>query len=270
MAVTDIEWTDETWKLTTGCQFDGPECDNCYALQLTASRLRHHPMYQGLAQMRHARPVWTGEVRLHPDKLDEPRHWRRPRRVFVANMSDLFHPAVPVNFLVRAFEVMGEVDRHTYQILTKRSARMAELLRGPLAFAALLPHIWWGVSCGDRAHGLKRLADLRTIHTAGPRWVSCEPLLEDLGPVDFTGLAWVVIGGESDQHKQARPCAVEWIRALFASARQAGAAIFVKQLGAHATLGGQRLDLHASKGNKPEEWPPDLRIREYPDPEDLR
>src|SRR5258708_34976975 len=183
-----IEWTDATWNPIRGCTKISPGCAHCYA-EVFAERFRGvpgHPYEQGF------------DLRLIPGKLAEPFTWGKPKRVFVNSMSDLFHKDVPVDYIVEVCKVMRKANWHTYQILTKRSAGLRDLLQGPLGFAAMEPHIWWGVSVEDRAHGLPRIDHLREA-PARMRFLSVEPLLEDLGGINLLGIVWVIVGGESEQ-----------------------------------------------------------------------
>lgn len=225
-----IEWTDATWNPVRGCTKISPGCTHCYASTF-AERFRGvpgHPYEQGF------------DLRLVPEKLAEPFRWTARRRVFVNSMSDLFHPEVPDAYIVRVARVMAAADWHTYQVLTKRSERMAELLRTQLRFAADLPHVWWGVSVENRRHGLPRIDHLRAA-PAAVRFLSVEPLLEDLGRVDFTGIHWVIVGGESGHG--ARPMAAEWVRSLRDQCREGGASFFFKQWGGvRKSETGRKLD----------------------------
>lgn len=227
---SSIEWTDATWNPVRGCTKISPGCAHCYAATF-AERFRGvkgHPYEQGF------------DLRLVPDKLAEPLRWPSRRRVFVNSMSDLFHPAVPTEYIVRVARVMAMAAWHTYQVLTKRSERMAELLRTELAFAADLPNVWWGVSVENRRHGLPRIDHLRTA-PASVRFLSVEPLLEDLGQVDLKGVNWVIVGGESGHG--ARPMAAEWVRSLRDQCAAAGVSFFFKQWGGvRKSETGRKLD----------------------------
>ena len=181
-----IEWTDATWNPVRGCTKITPGCDHCYAATF-AERFRSvpgHPYEQGF------------DLRLVPEKLAEPLRWKTPRMVFVNSMSDLFHKDVPEDYVEAVCRTMERANWHTYQVLTKRSSRMRNLLQARLQFVASLPHIWWGVSVEDRAHGLLRIEHLRQA-PAAVRFLSLEPLLEDLGEINFEGIHWVIVGGES-------------------------------------------------------------------------
>lgn len=191
---------------------------HCYAERF-AERFRGvagHPFEQGF------------DLRLVPHKLDDPLQWRLPRRVFVNSMSDLFHDGVPDDYIAAVVDVMVRADWHTYQVLTKRSERMRDLLRSRLRFAAAKSHIWWGVSVEDRRYGLPRVAHLRSA-PAAVRFLSVEPLLEDLGTFDLSGIHWVIVGGESGFG--ARPMLREWVVSIRRQCRQHGIPFFFKQWG---------------------------------------
>jgi len=213
-----IEWTDATWNPVRGCTKVSPGCKHCYA-ETFAERFRGvpgHPFEFGF------------DLRLVPEKLGEPLRWRVPKMVFVNSMSDLFHPDVPDDYIVNVAEVMMRASWHTYQVLTKRSRRMRDLLKTKLGFAAKEGHIWWGVSVENRKHGLPRIDHLREA-PAQVRFLSVEPLLEDLGPIDLCGIDWVIVGGESGPG--ARPIGAEWVRDLRRQCRKARVAFFFKQWG---------------------------------------
>lgn len=213
-----IEWTDATWNPVRGCTKISPGCTHCYA-ETFAERFRGvagHPFERGF------------DLRLVPEKLAEPLRWARPRRVFVNSMSDLFHAGVPDDFIAAVARVMTRADWHTFQVLTKRAERMAALLRGPLREAAAQPHIWWGVSVENRRHGLPRVEALRAA-PACVRFLSVEPLLEDLGAVDLYGIHWVIAGGESGPG--ARPLRREWIASLRDQCVRVEVPFFFKQWG---------------------------------------
>lgn len=213
-----IEWTDSTWNPVRGCTKVSPGCKHCYA-ETFAERFRGvkgHPYEQGF------------DLRLIPEKLTEPLLWATPRMVFVNSMSDLFQEGVPDDYVVAVARVMQSADWHTYQVLTKRSYRMRELLSGKLSFVANLPHIWWGVSVEDKRYGIPRLEDLRS--SAGAiRFLSVEPLLEDLGSLDLSGIHWVIVGGESGPG--ARPLERSWVESLRSQCRKASVPFFFKQWG---------------------------------------
>ncbi len=213
-----IEWTDATWNPVRGCVKISPGCKHCYA-ETFAERFRGvkgHPYEQGFD----LRPV--------PEKLTEPFSWRSPKLVFVNSMSDLFQTGVPDDYAEAVSRVMAMANWHTYQVLTKRSERLLQLLRGRLRFAAGLENIWWGVSVEDRKHGLRRMDDLRKS-PAKFRFLSIEPLLEDLGKFDLSGIAWVIVGGESGPG--ARPMKKEWVVSIRRQCREQRVPFFFKQWG---------------------------------------
>jgi protein gp37 len=168
------------------------------------------------------------DLRLVREKLGEPLRWQTPKMIFVNSMSDLFHDDVPDEYIEAVAKVMVKAKWHTYQILTKRSARMASLLRGRLSFAGAASHIWWGVSVENRKHGLPRLADLQEA-PASVRFLSVEPLLEGLGRVNLHGNHWVIVGGESGHG--ARPLKREWVTEVRDQCGDAGVPFFFKQWG---------------------------------------
>jgi protein gp37 len=215
---SSIEWTDATWNPLRGCSKISPGCKHCYA-EVFAERFRgvpNHPYEQGF------------DLRLVPEKLEEPLRWKTPKRIFVNSMSDLFQPGVPAEYIARVARVMIRAPWHTFQVLTKRADRMADLLNGPLAFAAGEPHIWWGVSVENRKHGLPRIAQLQRAN-AKVRFLSVEPLLEDLGKLNLGGIHWVIVGGESGNG--ARPMSPEWVANLRVQCKRAGVPFFFKQWG---------------------------------------
>jgi protein gp37 len=225
-----IEWTDATWNPVRGCTKITPGCAHCYASTF-AERFRGvpgHPYEQGF------------DLRLVPEKLADPLLWPARKRVFVNSMSDLFHVDVPDEYILRVAHVMATADWHTYQVLTKRSERMAELLRTKLDFVAKLPHIWWGVSVENQRHGLPRIDHLRAA-PACVRFLSVEPLLEDLGEVNLTGIHWMIVGGESGHG--ARPMNADWVRSLRDQCMKAGVSFFFKQWGGvRKKQAGRKLD----------------------------
>jgi protein gp37 len=213
-----IEWTEATWNPIRGCIKISPGCKHCYA-ETFAERFRGvpgHPYGHGF------------DPRLVPGKLLEPLSWPAPKSVFVNSMSDLFQDAVPDDYIAAVAEVMLLTPWHTYQVLTKRSERLEALLRDRLQLAAAAPHIWWGVSVEDRKYGVPRIDHLRNA-PAGTRFLSIEPLLEDLGQIDLRGIHWVIVGGESGPG--ARPMQREWVEAIHQSCELAGTRFFFKQWG---------------------------------------
>jgi len=225
-----IEWTDATWNPVRGCTKISPGCKHCYA-EVFAERFRGvkgHPYEQGF------------DLRLVPDKLAEPLRWRNPKTVFVNSMSDLFHDGIPEDYIEAVANVMVKADWHTYQVLTKRSQRMAKLLSTRLRFAARAEHIWWGVSVEDKRYGLARIPDLQSA-PASVRFLSVEPLLEDLGAVDLRGIHWVIVGGESG--RGARPMNRDWVVSIRDQCATADVPFFFKQWGGlHKKRAGRMLD----------------------------
>lgn len=227
-----IEWTDATWNPIRGCSVVSEGCRNCYAMQVAARFSGEGQAYEGLAYRNESGAHWTGEVRLIREHLGgtaiHPLRWTRPRRIFVNSMSDLFHEGVPDEYVARVAAIMEQADWHTYQVLTKRAARMRSLLSTSLRRIAAAPHVWWGVSVEDRKHGLPRVKELRAS-PARVRFLSIEPLLEDLGALDLEGVLWVIVGGESG--RGARVMRPDWVRRIRRQTRRAGVAFFFKQWG---------------------------------------
>ncbi|MBS0664383.1 MAG: phage Gp37/Gp68 family protein [Verrucomicrobia bacterium] len=217
-ATSKIEWTDATWNPVRGCTKISPGCMHCYA-ETFAERFRGvkgHPFEFGF------------DLRLVPEKLGDPIRWSTPKKIFVNSMSDLFHPEVPDEFIEKVARVMLAADWHTYQVLTKRADRMGQLLRSKLTRAANAAHIWWGVSVENRKHGLPRIDHLRA---ARPKvaFLSIEPLLEDLGNIDLSGIQWAIVGGESGPG--ARPIQASWVRSIRRHCRAQRVSFFFKQWG---------------------------------------
>jgi protein gp37 len=215
---SSIEWTDATWNPVRGCTKISPGCKHCYA-ETFAERFRGvkgHPYEQGF------------DLRLVPEKLNEPLRWQSPKRVFVNSMSDLFHEGVPDSYIESVVDVMVKAHWHTYQILTKRSTRMRDLLNTKLRFGAEMPHIWWGTSVEDKKHGVPRIDHLRSA-PARVRFLSIEPLLEELGSLKLSGIHWVIVGGESGPG--ARPMQRDWVISVRRQCRQQNVPFFFKQWG---------------------------------------
>jgi protein gp37 len=181
--------------------------------------------YRGLTRKSGGRAVWTGKIRLDNASLDIPRTWSKPRKVFVNSMSDLFHEDVPIEFIARVWDVMKGTPRHTYQILTKRPERMAQLLAQP-SFE-ILPNVWLGASVEDH-RVLYRLDAIRQV-PAAIRFVSLEPLIGSVSQGDLTGIHWAIVGGESGP--RAREMKPEWVDEIEAMCRRSGTAFFFKQWG---------------------------------------
>lgn len=300
--MTSIEWTDTVWNPVVGCSRVSAGCEHCYAERVAHRAMQ--PAHAGLTVSGTNGPRWTGEVRCLPERLDQPLHWRKPRRVFVNSMSDLFHEKVPDDFIDDVFARMALGLQHTYQVLTKRPDRMLAYMTGVshLRMTRLfrnfsdytepvgpwpLPNVQLGVSVENQATSDERIPLLLQT-PAALRFVSYEPAI---GPVKFGQwlcgerqargfddghrVNWLIVGGESGSG--ARPCDVEWIRSAVQQCRNASVPCFVKQLGARpmAVPPGKRapfepagmkwrLLLRSSKGGDPAEWPDDLRVREFP------
>ncbi len=230
---SSIEWTETTWNPVTGCTKISPGCDNCYAIR-EAHRLAGNPSpvvqkaYQGTTHRLNGRTNWTGVVQNVSDRLQQPLHWQKPRRIFVNSMSDLFHEDVPTTYILEVADVMKRAGWHTYQVLTKRAKRLRQLLNEELRTLAQLDHIWWGVSVENRRHGFPRIRELQNA-AAAVRFLSVEPLLEDLGEIDLAGIHWVIVGGESGPGSRAMQ--PSWVESIRDQCTAAGVAFFFKQWG---------------------------------------
>lgn len=227
---TSIEWTDMTWNPVTGCTKVSQGCKHCYAARM-AKRLK------AMGTERYANGF---DVTLHEDLLNAPLLWKRPRRIFVNSMSDLFHEQVPLEFIRRAFETMRTCDWHVFQILTKRSERLLELadkLQWPC-------NVWMGVSVEDM-RVIKRVEHLAAV-PAQVRFLSCEPLIGPLHDIPLAGIDWVIVGGESGP--MARPMEEAWVEDIRDQCGRQRVAFFFKQWGGvnkHRTgrlLGGKTYD----------------------------
>jgi protein gp37 len=320
-AISKIQWTDRTWNPVRGCALVSEGCRNCYAMKQAHRFSGPGKAYQGLTERGPNGPRWTGEARSISEALAEPLHWKRPARIFVNSMSDLFHEDVDDGFIDKVFAVMALTPQHTYQILTKRPERMREYADAPgrlleiaeagtiVAFDAIskwgfsdvpgmawdrgagakwkelprwpLPNVWLGVSVENQS-ALERIDILKDV-PAAVRFVSFEPLLEDLGALILDRIHWAIVGGESGPG--ARPFNIHWARQIIRECREQLVACFVKQLGARPFLHAQRsiheerpgflmtlqqlefkssIQLEDTKGGDPSEWPADLQVREFP------
>lgn len=281
--MSSIEWTDETWNPVRGCTRVSPGCENCYAERQAIRMSGPGGSYEGLVRIGKKGPVWTGVVRFVPEQLEAPLRWRRPRRVFVNSMSDLFHESVTVQQIAAIFGIMAACPKHTFQILTKRPERAVRWFRwvDELAGASAIgepEHPWWrvlvcslqapfrGIS-SSRAPFSGATWPLENVHLlvsvedqtrakeripllfecpAAVRGVSYEPAL---GPVDFTpwlmGLDWVIVGGESGPG--ARPFDVRWARQTISACKAAQVPCFVKQLGARPVFTDDERDLRVTE-----------------------
>src|SRR4051794_38660280 len=227
---SQIEWCDASWNPVRGCTLISPGCAHCYA-QTFAERFRGVP----------GQPYEQGfDLRLVPEKLAEPLRWKTPKMIFVNSMSDLFHKDVPDDYVLNVVRVMQTANWHTYQVLTKRSERLRDMLQTTLVAAAGEPHIWWGVSVENRKHGLPRIDHLRAAPARG-RFLSIEPLLEDLGEIKLEGIHWVIVGGESGAG--ARPLEKEWVLSIRDQCERAQVPFFFKQWGGvRKSKAGRELD----------------------------
>lgn len=221
---SSIEWTEQTWNPVTGCVKVSPGCKHCYAETL-AKRLQAMgaPGYEGGFR----------QVTLMLERLEQPLRRKKPTVYFVNSMSDLFQEAVPFDFVDRVMEVIADTPRHTYQILTKRAGRMEQYF----SRRVVPDNAWLGVSVEDRRYGLSRIPYLQRI-SARTRFLSVEPLLEDLGSLDLRGISWVIVGGESGA--KARPMKAEWAQSVRDQCEDAGVDFFFKQWGAWGPDGKRR------------------------------
>ncbi len=216
--ISKIEWTDATWNPVRGCTKITPGCKNCYA-ETFAERFRGvpgHPYEQGF------------DLRLIHEKLFEPFTWRSQKMIFVNSMSDLFHENIDDEFIVAVATAMKLANWHTYQVLTKRADRLRTMLETKLRFVAELKHIWWGVSVENKQHGVPRIETLRAA-PAAMKFLSIEPLLEDLGALTLHDIDWVIVGGESGPG--ARPMRENWVVAIRDQCGKCNVPFFFKQWG---------------------------------------
>jgi protein gp37 len=223
MAESNIEWTQHTWNPVTGCTKVSPGCKNCYAETMT----------RRLTAMKTPGYENGFNITLHPERINQPKKRKTPTTFFVNSMSDLFHASVPDSFIESVLLVCQETPQHTYQILTKRAERLARFFR----HRHCPPNVWLGVSVEDRRHGVPRIDHLRDIQAA-VRFLSIEPLLEDLGKLNLQGIHWVIVGGESG-HK-ARPMQSVWANDIRLQALRQGVPFFFKQWGTWGADGVRR------------------------------
>jgi len=222
MRTTKIEWTDRTWNPVTGCTKLSTGCVHCYA-ETMAHRLR---------AMGVCKYVNGFTPTMHEDVLGEPLKWKNPHTIFVCSMADLFHEAIPFSFIDKVVGTIRQSGHHRYQILTKRASRMAEYF----AETDIPQNVWLGVTV-EAPSELSRIDSLRGLQ-ATIRFLSCEPLIEDLGAIDLTGIDWVIVGGESGV--KARPMKPEWVRSILQQTDEQGAAFFFKQWGTWGSDGVKR------------------------------
>lgn len=253
-----IEWCDATWNPTVGCSVLSPGCKRCYAMKL-AGRLEAmgSPIYRGHTLKTDSGYVWNGKLALtNYGQLTKPLTWKRPRRIFVNSMSDLFHEALDEQQIAQVFNVMADCPQHTFQVLTKRAGRMRHIMDGPkhhdlwspkFWHRSILPNVWFGASVEDRPRK-ERLDSLRET-PAAVRFLSLEPLLEDLGELDLRGIGWVIAGAESGPG--ARRCDLNWIRDIRDQCESAGVPFFFKQ----HTERGRTISLPTLDGRRHAEFP---------------
>jgi protein gp37 len=261
MGDTSIEWTDKTWNPVKGCSPVSPGCKNCYAERQAGRFCGKGKVFEGFVQIGkngNSGPHWTGKVELAEKHLEDPLHWKSPKRIFVNSMSDLFHEKLDTLDLARVFAVMAYCQWHDFQVLTKRAAWMYAILTArspereefrhiviallqkllaekgppphPKPFRWPLPNVWLGVSVEDRAN--KDRIDLLVDTPAAIRFLSIEPLLEDIGELKLCGIDWVIVGGESGP--RARPMHPAWVRNVRDQCQSAAVPFFFKQWGAWA------------------------------------
>jgi protein gp37 len=238
---TSIEWTETTWNPVSGCTKISRGCENCYAERFSERfrGVKNHPFEQGF------------DLRLWPDRLEYPSSWRRPRRIFVNSMSDLFHKDIPAAFIEQVFDTMEKADWHTYQVLTKRSSLMRDFVNERYAHSACPPHIWLGVSVEDR-QALSRVEHLRQAR-ASVRFLSVEPLIGPIGKLDLDDIHWVIVGGESGPGF--RPMDPAWAREVRDQCVAQEVPLFFKQWGGIRPKSGGNLLDHRKWAQFPEAAP---------------
>jgi protein gp37 len=224
--LSEIEWTDATWNPISGCTMISPGCTNCYAMRM-AARLQamEHPSYEGTTRKSGGRPVWTGKLHLNEQALAIPLRWRKPRKIFVNSMSDLFQDGVPITFVQRVWDTMEEAHWHTYQILTKRPDNLLAVMDA--LSRPVLTNVWLGTSV-ESAKYKGRIAQLRRV-PAQVRFVSFEPLIGPVGGINLTGVHWAIVGGESGP--KARPMIANWVEEIRKQCKDSNAKFFFKQWG---------------------------------------
>ena len=226
MAASDIEWTEATWNPIAGCAVLSPGCTNCYAMRM-AARLQAMGMtkYAGTTRKSGKRHVWTGRVNVDKTALAAPLSWKKPQRIFVNSMSDLFQDKADMKFIAQVWHVMARAHWHSFQVLTKRPERMLEILSRPEF--PMLPNVWLGTSVESEDY-LGRIDLLRRV-PAHIRFISFEPLLGPIASPDLRGIHWAIVGGESGPG--ARPMQSWWVDLLHDACEKQGAKFFFKQWG---------------------------------------
>lgn len=253
-----ISWTDMTWNPTTGCTRVTAGCQHCYAFALHDMRHARYLEHNGI-EPKNGRPMPAqyahpfSIVQVLPQRLEDPLHIRMPQKIFVDSMSDLFHSQIPEETIQQIFQVMVQAHWHSFQILTKRPARLARL-------APVLPwadNIWVGTSV-ELDQLTPRIDLLRKVPTEH-RFLSLEPLLGPLPSLNLTGVSWVIAGGESGP--DARPMLAEWVREIRDKCRATNTAFFMKQMG---SVWARKYHLTNRHGSEMSKWPEDLRIQDFP------
>lgn len=228
--ISKIEWTDSTWNPVRGCSSVSPGCQNCYA-RTFAERFRgveNHPFQNGF------------DLMLIPEKLKEPLKWKKSKRIFVNSMSDLFHEDIPDEYIEQCFNTMVEAYWHTFQIVTKRAERMAKLMNTKLAKYKSANNIWYGVTVENIKHGVPRIKHLQSINFCN-KFLSIEPLLEDIGTLNLHNIDWVIVGGESGP--RSRTMKQEWVVAIREQCQKYDIPFFFKQWGGfNKKVNGRRLE----------------------------
>ncbi len=309
-AKSEISWTDVTWVITEGCDYVSPGCANCYAVSVIHrfAHVANKKISLPLAGLTESRGVtrWTGKVALRHDRLNHPLHWRKPRRVFVTSLGDLFHDSVPDDFLLAVFNTMCQVRHHTYQVLTKHTERMLEFSRrlcwdrrkdelylaevGGRPYLPDAPHIWVGTSVENQEWADRRIPVLLQVDCR-VRFLCIEPMLGPVSLIDRPtegAYRWNYLTGErlgtitrdivpgpgihfclvgGESGCKARLCNMDWFRAIRDQCQAAGTALWVKQAGAWVFDRGLQLPYTGRPRAELSELPEDLRIREFPDPE---
>jgi protein gp37 len=224
--LSEIEWTDATWNPLAGCVMVSPGCTNCYAMRM-AARLQAigHPAYRAVTRKSGGRPVWTGRVRLNKHALHTPLGWRKPKKIFVNSMSDLFQDGVPDEFVESVWGVMRSADWHIFQVLTKRPENMARVVSEKRLPA--LDNVWLGTSV-ESADFEYRIDFLRSV-PAAVRFVSFEPLIGAINEVNLSGIHWAIVGGESGP--RARKMDPQWVENIRRQCERQTVAFFFKQWG---------------------------------------
>lgn len=291
MGVTTIQWTNRVWNPVRGCSRVSKGCVNCYAERQAlrfAGRVNEQQgagPFAGFVQITNGHPQWTGKVQIVEKHVADPLRWLDPQMIFVNSMSDLWHEKLSLDDDADIYAVMAAANWHTYQVLTKRPEIRLDAFQNPKfaeeveeraidiianwegragwvgwKFQWPLPNVWEGVSVEDQRN--KGRIDLLRQTPAAVRFLSIEPLLEDIGHLDLRSIHWVIVGGESGP--SARPFDIAWARNIVEQCKAAGVACFVKQVGAHVIQDGERRRKADRKGGDWHEWPHDIRVREFP------